>query len=389
MINLNVLIFIILAAVPVIVAAKCLNKKENEHIPKKLIIKIIISEIILACIAAFAEEYVLANMVQNNIYTMLMANIIGIGMLEEIAKFIPAYFLGIKSENCKTFYAPVVLCGFSALAFAGFENILYLIEAKDLIGSGVIRGLLSITGHVMYGLIMGILISIAINYKKENKKFKYIINMIFCIIIPSIYHGIYDYALHSGNQLAITIIILFEAIVLIYVISIIKSILKDNNLDNKKISTFGIKNLVILVVLIVIIFGMLKYKGENFEYKDGVTNIGENIEISNEVNIIVNSVEEIQDENDGAKYVKINLTISNKGQEDFITIGSFELEKDNSEKISDKQIFSKSISPIVLAGENISGDLYFETDKSNKMKLIITKIDYKTAETKEYIINLK
>ena len=176
---------------------------------------------------------------------------------------------------------------------------------------------------------------------------------------------------------------------LIYVISIIKSILKDNNLDNKKISTFGIKNLVILVVLIAIIFGMLKYKGEYFEYKDGVTNIGENIEISNEVNIIVNSVEEIQDENDGAKYVKINLTISNKGQEDFITIGSFELEKDNSEKISDKQIFSKSISPIVLAGENISGDLYFETDKSNKMKLIITKIDYKTAETKEYIINLK
>lgn len=385
---MNALIFIVLALVPVIVTAKCLNRKENDHIPKKLIVKIVVCEVIIACVAAAVENYILNNIVNNNIYTMLMCNIIGIGIVEEIAKFIPAYFLGIKSENCKTFYDIIVLCGFSTLAFAGFENILYLSDAKDLIGLGVTRGLLSITTHLMYGLIMGIFIGIAIYYKNNNKRFEYIINMVLCIIVPSIYHGVYNYSLSSKNQLAETIMIICYSIIFIYIISMISYILKNDDLEDKKMKTFGIKNLVVLLILIAIIFGTIKYKGENFDYSEAYNKIGKPIEVCDGVKITVNSVEEFfdEDETGGENYIKVNVTIMNNGQDFFGTLGIFELQKNDSEEI-DQDFKRDSIDEGVDPGETISGDMYFKTEKSDKMKLDISVMD-DNLNVRRYKVNL-
>lgn len=53
---------------------------------------------------------------------------VGIALIEDFFKFLPAYIIGIRSKEFDEVYDAIVYTGFSALGFAVFENILYVLS---------------------------------------------------------------------------------------------------------------------------------------------------------------------------------------------------------------------------------------------------------------------
>ena len=87
------------------------------------------------------------------------------------------------------------------MGFATIENIIYIFfeDASSVIQVGLIRGLISIPAHIMFAINMGYYIS---KYKFTKNKIKKREYLIMSILIPIIYHGIFDLLLILNFKLS-------------------------------------------------------------------------------------------------------------------------------------------------------------------------------------------
>ena len=127
------------------------------------------------------------------------------------------YYIGYQNKEFDEIYDIIVYAVFVALGFAALENLLYVFGTES-IQVGVFRGLLAIPGHVCDGVTMGYYLSFAkyhqtIGNKKESKK-----NIMKSILMPTLYHGIYDYCCLTSSAMIILVFIIF--IIFLYTISI-------------------------------------------------------------------------------------------------------------------------------------------------------------------------
>lgn len=106
---------------------------------------------------------------------------------EEMAKLLMFLIVLHFMKNFDEYFDGAVYCGIVGLGFAGFENIMYIAGAEDIIGISIGRALMSIPGHFSFGIAMGYFFSRS--WFDRDKNWLY---YLLVIAVPVFYHWVYD-----------------------------------------------------------------------------------------------------------------------------------------------------------------------------------------------------
>ncbi len=120
---------------------------------------------------------------------------LGIALVEELAKFIPLMLFFYPSREFNEPYDGIIYGVFVSLGFAAVENIVYVFQFGYAVG--VLRAFLAVPGHAIYGAFMGYFIGKAKFEKDRGKAHFYIlVGLATAVLI----HTFYDYfvSLHLG-----------------------------------------------------------------------------------------------------------------------------------------------------------------------------------------------
>lgn len=217
---------LIIAILPVILLGIYIYKKDRHKEPTYLLVKLFFAGIV-SCFLVLALTDILVILLpflKNDVQTMNFIEFciyvfISIAFLEELCKWLMTYYIGYLDKEFDEVYDIVVYAVFVALGFAAFENILYVFGIGS-IQVGIMRGLLAIPGHVCYGIAMGYYLSLARYHEKYGSPKKAKINKIKSIVMPTIYHGIYDYCCFTASGMILVVFVAF--IIFLYSISLKK-----------------------------------------------------------------------------------------------------------------------------------------------------------------------
>lgn len=152
----------------------------------------------------------------NNIYyseTAFYSAFMEAGLPEELSKFTFLFLFIWRNKAFDEYMDGIVYAAFVSLGFACIENIMYVFgsSAESLesgVSTGVVRALLSVPGHFLFGVIMGYFFSRA-KFNKNGRT----INLILSVFCAALAHGIFDWLLmiqdFLSNGLATIIYVVF------------------------------------------------------------------------------------------------------------------------------------------------------------------------------------
>ena len=229
---MNEIILFTISALPVILIAIYIYKKDKEKEPLHLLIKLFLAGIgscFLVILLTFILESIFPffklNKESLSLFELFISVFIGIAFIEELCKWIMAYFISFNNKENEEIYDTIIYTVFVSLGFAFFENLLYVYQ--NGVGTGILRAILSVPGHACDGVFMGYFLGLAkkSSLKKEKRKHKYIL---LSIITPTLLHGFYDYCIFSENPILILLFFIFVIIQYVITIKIIKKVSKNN-----------------------------------------------------------------------------------------------------------------------------------------------------------------
>ena len=211
-------ILTIIAALPAVVLMVYIFKKDRiEKEPISLLFALFLLGCATCLPASFGElvyQYLFIPDGAASVSDTFFENFLGVALIEEGVKFIA---LGVVWKN-KTFnhlFDGIVYAVFVSLGFACLENIMYVttqgnvFEALQVAG---MRAILSVPLHMFCGVFMGYFFGIA-KYFSVNQRGGKNRNLAFALIIPTLIHGAYDFAL-SVEQLDTTAFFVIFVVIL-------------------------------------------------------------------------------------------------------------------------------------------------------------------------------
>ena len=139
--------------------------------------------------------------------TIFIGTFLGVAVIEEGFKWI---FVKTKAYNNREFdevYDIIVYSVFVSLGFAGVENILYVFQYG--FGTAILRAVLSVPGHACFAVFMGYYFSKAKVASIAHNKAVCIRNMIFSLLVPTLFHTMYDALLTWFSNTEINSIIIY------------------------------------------------------------------------------------------------------------------------------------------------------------------------------------
>lgn len=226
--------FVALALIPCVVLFIMMYKKDKvEKEPIGLMIKLLffgvlsvipalLLEIVPEVVILLIEELFLFGLMGQVFLTFVRC--LCVGFAEEFSKY---WLLKLGSWNNKNFthrFDAVLYASVVALGFAGLENILYVcgnaFEAFDLgMTTAIMRALLSVPGHMMFGVHMGM-------YYGDAKKFEVIgdrdamkKSLWKAIWVPALLHTLFNFCLMISSELPIVLLFYFGYIIYLYYVS--------------------------------------------------------------------------------------------------------------------------------------------------------------------------
>ncbi len=122
---------------------------------------------------------------------------VGAAIPEEVVKFLLLYFIVREHKDCDSggdLFCAAMLIG---LGFAGLENVLYLLgSGEHWFSLGVMRGVLAVPAHTVFGCVMGMFAARAFRGQMPG------LNWSLALIVPLVGHGLYDFPLMMWSELA-------------------------------------------------------------------------------------------------------------------------------------------------------------------------------------------
>ena len=107
----------------------------------------------------------------------------------------------------------IVYAACVGLGFAGTENILYLVQSEDWIGTGIVRGLTAVPAHFAIACAMGYF------YSKRHFGDRSTITAVCVLAVPVIIHWVYDaLAFSEGIFPALSVVINVLFVLLIWLV---------------------------------------------------------------------------------------------------------------------------------------------------------------------------
>lgn len=109
--------------------------------------------------------------------------------VEEAVKWFVIYHIVYNHTEFDEPYDGILYAVAVSLGFATVENVLYAYYNHATFESLLIRALLPVSGHALFGVMMGNYFGKA-KFSEGSRKFRY---LIYSLIIPMFWHGIYDF----------------------------------------------------------------------------------------------------------------------------------------------------------------------------------------------------
>ena len=200
---------LILAVLPVIIFSGWIyfeDRYEKEPIFK--LIEYFLLGILVSILAIVLELYFCKLNIFSGIGEIIYISFFVASFTEEGLKCVILIPILLKDKCFDEKLDGIIYSVFLSLGFATIENIIYLMrERLDLsFGLGIARGLISIPSHIMFAITMGYYISKYKFCNKDDKKNKY---LIYAIVIPILFHGVFDFILMIGYRWAIIVFIVY------------------------------------------------------------------------------------------------------------------------------------------------------------------------------------
>lgn len=127
--------------------------------------------------------------------TVFYESFVEAGIPEELCKFLIFMIFIWRDRHFDEYFDGIVYATFISLGFACVENIMYVFDNGFAVG--VVRAMLSVPGHFLFGVVMGYFLSLA---KFEPQKR---VGHIFSgLLLAMAIHGLFDWLLMLNSRLA-------------------------------------------------------------------------------------------------------------------------------------------------------------------------------------------
>ena len=166
-----------------------------------------------------------------DLINLILYAFFGVALVEELCKWIMVFTVGYHNKEFEETYDILIYAVFVALGFAFFENIGYVFSYMGNVKTAFLRAISAVPGHACYAISMGYYLSIAKQCSLKKRKDLERNNIILSIIIPTVFHGIYDFCAMSGYKGFVYVFIVF--VIYLYIVTIKK--LKEISATNQEI----------------------------------------------------------------------------------------------------------------------------------------------------------
>ena len=214
---------LLISVLPVIILLFLVYKLDKKKEPKKILLTSFLWGALISIPIAIVE-LVLQIFIPSVSIFYIFNIFIGVALVEEGFKWLIVKYKYNKDEFDET-YDGIVYAVFVSLGFALIENILYVCTKG--MGTGILRALTSVPGHAYYAVIMGYYCGQAKMAKTKKDSSKEKSQLLLSLLIPVLFHGIYDVLL-AENLLCILIWFIFVIFVNIYSIRLLFKASKEN-----------------------------------------------------------------------------------------------------------------------------------------------------------------
>lgn len=150
-------------------------------------------------------------------FTMAFVQSAGV---EEFMKWFVLFHLLYNHTEFDEPYDGILYAGALSLGFATTENLLYSIFMPADFGAMLMRALLPVSGHMLFGVIMGYYLGRA-KFSPTKKKRNFY--LVLSVTVPIVLHGLYDWIIVMREQDWIFVIVPFMLLLWIFGLSKMKS----------------------------------------------------------------------------------------------------------------------------------------------------------------------
>ena len=179
------------AIFPVVVFLVIVYRKDTEKEPPKLLAKCFF----LGCVATVPAMLLeLLVDVFNNFDSAFARSFFDAfavaALVEEGVKFAFLYWIVWKRKEFNQYFDGIVYAVFVSLGFALVENVFYVFDSG--FGTAVLRAVLSVPGHGLFGVVMGYFFALARFSANRRGGLLWL-----SFLAPLLIHGLYDFLLMS------------------------------------------------------------------------------------------------------------------------------------------------------------------------------------------------
>jgi RsiW-degrading membrane proteinase PrsW (M82 family) len=189
-----------------------------EHESPFLLRQLVIGGVLATLLAMVTErigESLLAMFVsRDTIMYNIMLYFVVVGLSEEGFKYWMMKRRTWYSPEFNCQYDGVVYAVFTALGFALWENISYVLSYG--LSTALVRAVTAVPGHACFGVFMGIFYGIAkkeerSGYEQRSKTFR-----VLAVIVPAVIHGAYDFIASTNSSTLFFVLFIVVLFVLAY-----------------------------------------------------------------------------------------------------------------------------------------------------------------------------
>lgn len=209
-----------LAILPgLVIIAKVYSMDKIEKEPIGLLLKLLVLGAVVCYPVAIVESLLIGS-VSSFLYPgttlfNLVENFLCVALIEEGGKYLALKLGSWKNKAFDYRFDAIVYAVAAALGFAVLENCFYVWEGG--IQVALMRAILSVPGHAMFGLFMGISYGIAKVCEKNGDMAGKRRALWRAVLVPTLIHGFYDFCLSEGTYLTVGAFYLF--MIILYVVS--------------------------------------------------------------------------------------------------------------------------------------------------------------------------
>ena len=126
--------------------------------------------------------------------TVFFSAFLEAGIPEELSKFLIFMLLIWRDKNFDEYFDGIVYASFIGLGFACVENIEYVFSYG--FQTGVVRALLSVPGHFLFGVVLGYFLSMAKFHPERRGTY-----LLTGLLSAMVAHGLFDWLLMVSSSL--------------------------------------------------------------------------------------------------------------------------------------------------------------------------------------------